>query len=201
MHILIKIFSISLFLPLAKSQSCSLNKVEIICSEIGNVSFLIVDTLLTCTSSSTIVISIPETFVSSIVHSNESKVTNLTPIKALDFQHASAMKFIPDGIKAKFPNMKALRIFSSGLLSASKENLKQFGNSLEWLVLANNSLTYIDADLFEYNPNLKAIWLSKNHIRDIDDDFFTNLKILKTVTLIDISGRLHESNFRYFEGS
>lgn len=53
------------------------------------------------------------------------------------------------------------------VMSVTKGNLKEFGDSLVYLSLYSNKLKSIDADLFEHNHNLKSIWLLKYPIRHI----------------------------------
>lgn len=105
-------------------------------------------------------------------------MTHLSAINALDISDVT-MNFMPTGIKIKFTNIDSLLIISSGLLSLNKENLKEFGSTLEFLDLGNNMLTFIDADLFEYNPNLKVFSFHGNPIRHIEPSLFTNVRNLK----------------------
>lgn len=180
--ILIRVLSIILLSFAINSQSCSpsFDNVDIICSEILENGFGFVGTVLSCQVDSSFTSLYPESSVSSVVHSNGSAVTNLRQIEAIYVQHAT-VKFIPTGIKSKFPNLKAIYIGLSGVLSVNKNNLKQFGDSLEYLYLAENSITSIDDDLFENNPNLKGIYFDSNPIRHIDTGFFTNLKKLEKI--------------------
>lgn len=118
--------------------------------------------------------------MSKVINSDQSAVANISQIKALYIVSAT-VKFIPYDIKAKFPNIEAITIDMSGLLSVNRDNLKEFGSSLEYLVLSNNLITTIDADLFSYNPNMKFIYLDFNPIQNIEAAFFTNLMNLKQV--------------------
>lgn len=114
------------------------------------------------------------------MYSNGSAVVNLPEIEALYLDTSPSFKIIPNGIKDKFINLKALTI-STGLESVNYDNFKQFGNSLETLDLTFNSITNIDKSLFDFNPNLKNIDLSENPIERIDPGFFVNLIILKNL--------------------
>lgn len=66
-----------------------------------------------------------EASVISVVHKNKSTLANLADIGGLYIYDAS-VKFIPTGFKQKLDNLKVLAIYSSGLLSVAKENLKEF---------------------------------------------------------------------------
>lgn len=172
---------------LANSQYCSKQseKVSIVCSSFKNVPFPDLESVLLCVGDKFITVAFPDASVSSVVHSNNSQVTNAVEVEALVI-HGAKVKFIPSGIKSNFPNLKALAISSCGLMSVNKDNFKEFGSSLEVLVLGYNKLTLIDADLFDYNPNLKIIELNYNPIRHIESEFFTNLKSLKSLKEISL---------------
>lgn len=170
-------------LHLTKSQSCSesANNVEIICSKISSIDFgYNVGSLLSCHGDSSIISTYPDSVVSKVINSDQTAVKNISQIKALYIVSAT-IKFIPYGIKAKFPSIEAITIDMGGLLSVNRDNLKEFGSSLEYLVLSNNLITTIDADLFSYNPNMKFIYLDFNPIQHMEAAFFTNLKNLKQV--------------------
>lgn len=174
-------------LPLAKLQTCSNHSIEIICSEIGSFAFKTVGPTLTCKGGSAVTSKIPQSVVTSVQYSNGTTVKNLSEIIGLWIEDAPSVKFIPTGIKRKFPNLNTLVIYKSGLLSVDKKNLKEFGHSLEYLNLGFNSLTFIDADFLEFNPNIRHVELLENPIRHIDPGFFTNLKNLQRVTHVDFN--------------
>lgn len=169
------------------SQYCSnkIEKIEIICSSIEKANCC--GSQLTCDGGNSIKSTFSDTSVSSVVHNNNSEVKNLPQITALTINHAT-VKFIPSGIGKQFTNLKVLFIRSSGLLSVNKNNLKEFGSSLNFLDLYENKITSIDADLFEYNPNMEVIALDGNPFRHIEPEFFTNLKKFR-VERIDIRSR------------
>lgn len=116
------------------------------------------------------------------MHSNELEVINLADITGLNFYDAT-VKFIPSGIGRHFVNLKVLHIVYCRLLSVNKENLKEFGNSLEYLSIQSESIKLIstDVDLLECNPNLEDIYLNDNPIRHIDTEFFANLKNMRSL--------------------
>lgn len=108
-------------------------------------------------------------------------------IEALDLRSAK-LKFMPDGIKKKIPKLKAFRIMSSGLTYVDSENMKQFGIDLLYMNLKDNKITVLDADLFQYNPNLRFIKLDNNPLKFIGPDFFTNLQFLKQIYSVAMTG-------------
>lgn len=170
---------ILLDLSLTKSQSCAVEKVDIICEKVTIVNYHVDGIVLRCNCES-LKVSTAFASVSSVLHKNESEILDLSKIEEL-FINRATVKFIPNRIKSKLTKLKVLWIDRSGLLSVDKENLKQFGDSLEYLSLKKNEIAYIDADLFEYNTNLKYIELSFNPLRHIVPGFFENLRNLKNV--------------------
>lgn len=139
----------------------------------------------------------PNSEVRMITRQNGSPVTNTHQIEMLDFWNMR-INYIPKNIKAKFPNLKVIRFEITKLLSVSRENMQQFGNSLEFVCFAGNQLTWLDRDLFESNPNLKVIYLHDNPIRYIDPAFFETLKKFRNLRLLNLS-RLKCTN-QFFTG-
>lgn len=160
------------------------NQIEIVCQKIRNIDLWQIGDRLSCDVDKSFRSIYSDAVISSVVHSSKSKVTNLAEITFLGF-HEATVHFIPSGISSHFFNLKALHINVCGLLSINKEDLRTFGQSLEFLSLGNNALMAIDADLLEYNPHIKQIWLSGNPITHIDNAFFTNLKNLKNIQVVE----------------
>lgn len=122
----------------------------------------------------------PNMELSDVVNSNGSPVTNLNEIEALSFWSPKNMKYIPNGIKRKFPNLKAISFHESSLTSI--ENIKQFGSDLQSIKFYMiYRITTLQADLFEFNPKLKMIDFYRCSIKFIDPTFFTNLKNLMQI--------------------
>lgn len=189
MKVFVRIF---LFLSFSSLMSCQLSlndvdKIEVVCASIEDAIWPPIGSYLTCKADKSMKSEFSDSSVSRVVHSNRSEVKNIAEITALSVEHATSVNFIPFGIKSHFSDLKVLLIYSCNLLSVSKENLRQFGSSLEFLSVQSNKLTSIDANLFEYNPNLKVIWLYNNPISHIDPEFFTSLKKLKKIQNVDLS--------------
>lgn len=166
-------------------QSCDGEKVEIICDHISDYNYIHIGIALSCYNDENIIVSTNDVSVNSVVHKNKSEVVNSVDIEALWIEKGS-MKFIPAGISNKFERLKVLLIQSCGLLSVSKENLKQFGDFLEYLTLHGNKITSIDDNLFEFNKNLKSINLSVNPIRFITPEFFENFNKMENIKYIGL---------------
>lgn len=170
---------------LASSQS--MNNVAIACSFIGNISYSIVGSLMTCSNNDGAISIYPDSYVTQAYYSNKVMPSESTDqIRSLYFSKISTMRFIPAGLKKRFPFMKALVIRQSGLLSVDRENMMQFGVDLEYLDLYNNVLSYLDADVLMYNTHLQYIDFRSNPIRQIEPDFFFYLRNLYDIKIINI---------------
>lgn len=168
----------------SKSQSCvkTFHSVKIVCEEIKvlNNSVYGSGSLLTCINDGKVpVISLfPDSTVTSVLHPNGSAVQNLNDIQSLQIKYGN-VQFIPTGIASLLPNLKLLSISASGVVSLNKENLREFGESLEFLVIERNFLTSLEADLLQFQTKLKLLYLSFNPFEYIDSEFFENLKSLE----------------------
>lgn len=173
-------------LTISKSCLKPEENVTIICNRVSFYHFQVVGRLLTCKSSNKSMNStIPESMLSSVVHANESEVKNINEIETLYVNNAD-VEFLPTGIKNKFKKLRALYIQSSKLLSITKENLEEFGSSLEFLWLPDNNIVAIEADLFEYNANIKVFSLNRNLVYYIEPAFFINLMRLKKIQNVNL---------------
>lgn len=166
---------------LTRLQSCDEEKIEIVCKEISFASYKSIGNVSTCNCEESLIVSTSDASMSSVLH--KSVIATVTKIEGLYIDGAS-VKFIPHGIHFFFPILRVLWIRSCGLLSVNKENLKPFGDFLEYLRLEENEITSIDADLFEYNTNLKFIDLSYNPLRFIAVEFIENLMKMKNTARV-----------------
>lgn len=82
------------------------------------------------------------------------------------------LQLLPNGINFTFLEVNSLNITNCGLSVLDKENLKQFGGHLKAANFSNNLLTFITADLFNYNENLKFCDFNFNPILYIAEIFF-----------------------------
>lgn len=161
------------------------NNLEIECRNVQTMLFLeIPNEFVSCENlNSSLAVGQPGLKIVEVVHSNGSMVNNLDRIEALDIRNAK-MKFLPNGIKDKFPNLKSIWIISSGLTYLDKDNMRQFGSDLVYANFYNNSISVLDTDLFQYNLNIKVIHFNYCPLKFIDPGFFENLKSLKQITYI-----------------
>lgn len=170
----------------ATSSSCiaAIADVEIICKNIEKLNFRYIGSILTCIGSESINSTCSESSVASIIDNDGVEVTDSVSIECLNIKEAT-FYFIPMKLTKKLPNLRALRIVRSNLMVVRKNNLKEIGSSLEYLDVTYNNLTFIDEDLFEYNPNLIAVFFYNNPISHINTNFYQNFKLLKNVIVAE----------------
>lgn len=66
--------------------------------------------------------------------------------------------------------------------------MRQFGENLEFANFYRNEITYLDADLFAYNKNVKFLGFGSNPLKFIDFEFIENLKSFKNIQIIRLGG-------------
>lgn len=93
--------------------------------------------------------------------------------------------FVPQTVAESFGSqIRAFGIQNSVLKKISNKDLRQFGDSLEYLKLNSNYLANLEFGLFQYNPNLKSINLSSNQLKSIPYQCFYNLPFLSEVEIL-----------------
>lgn len=90
----------------------------------------------------------------------------------------NSVRFVPAGIKARFPRMRALEIFNVGLTHLEREDMRQFGVQLTYVGFLGSALTALQADVFAFNPNLQHIHFYNVPLAFIDPSFFRNFRTL-----------------------
>lgn len=106
-------------------------------------------------------------------------------IDILHIEQATQVKFMPAGIKLKFPKLSAFIIGGSELAHLEQNDMKQFGDDLMYADFEFNELTALEGDLFDFNPNLKYASFAFNPLKYIDQSFFGKLKALHNLQSID----------------
>lgn len=101
----------------------------------------------------------------------------------------SSVKFMPAGIKKIFSRMISIDLVNSGLSHLEKDDMRQFGEDLRTANFEGNSLTALEGEIFEFNPNLWDLSFKSNPLKFVDPALFQNVKELKLLTVM----RLQES--------
>lgn len=185
------VFLIFYLIKSSKSETCSasFSNVQITCNELRHQSHRIVGEMFTCYDNGVVpvVSTVPDSVVSSVMFPNGTEVSSLGTIEAL-WIYRSDIRFIPRGIIKSFHNLRLLAIEYGRLLQISRDDFEEFGALLESVSFFTNSLTSLDADVFEHNPNLRHIDLRDNNFKYIHPKFFENLKSLEGIHLVSLYG-------------
>lgn len=64
----------------------------------------------------------------------------------------TSVRFVPAGMKKRFPKVMAVEIFDSGLTHLEREDMRQLGDDLQYFGLWHNPLATLPGDLFDFNP-------------------------------------------------
>jgi hypothetical protein len=87
------------------------------------------------------------------------------------------LTFIPRNLASFFPNIKVLYWAAPQFSSISSDDLKF--PLLEYFVCANNQLTSIDGNLFEFSRNLRAISFYNTKLQHVGHNLLVNLPQLQ----------------------
>lgn len=104
-------------------------------------------------------------------------------------------KFFPQNLQETFKKATIICVAYAELPSITKDDLRQFGMQLAKLELHGNDLQVINADLFEFNQNLKDIDLSFNYIKVVGRGAFDGLNLLSDLYFFEnpcYSGDAHK---------
>lgn len=130
------------------------------------------------------------TIISKVMHQNGSNIdTKVIDVWQVPIHKNSYMKFIPAGIKQMFPNLSIIILCCIGLIHLEREDMRQFGGDLTRVEFQNNSLTALEGDIFEFNPNIKSIHMENNPIKFINPMFFESFKEMKNLKYADLSSQ------------
>lgn len=137
--------------------------------------------------SSNLVIESSKTFVRKVVFNNRSEF-DTSEIKLMKiFTKSKSVKFMPAGIKKLFPMLTTIDIQKSGLSHLEKNDMLQFGDALVFANFRMNDLTALEGNLFDYNPNLKYIWLNDNPLKYINPSLFESFKTMKSLEYVSLA--------------
>lgn len=95
------------------------------------------------------------------------------------------VKLFPQNLQETFKKATIICVTYAELPSITKVDLRQFGMQLVKLELHGNDLQVINADLFEFNQNLKDIDLSFNYIKVVGRGAFDGLNDLSHLYFFD----------------
>lgn len=182
-------FSAVFCLSFVAVKSCS-QSVEIRCDGIGPRSYWTLGWFSTCYLNNTTKVEFSNAVVTSVIDSDNLTITDTSNIRGIFLNGLNAItrvRFFPRGLKTKFPSLIAVNITGSTLISIGKKNLQEFGSTFEVLDLSFNLLTFIGANLFVHNPNIKYVGLNGNPLRYIEPAFFKNMLKLQSLDNVNLN--------------
>lgn len=145
---------------------------EIKCMEVKKIKYEPINSILqTCISSSSFTDSIIE-----IENIESCKTTIEMTVDAISIANATCLKFLPLGLKKKFPQLKALVVEKSGLMHIDQSDMEPLGFDLLYISFQENKITALESDLFEYNKNIMYVSFKNNPLKYIDPNFMTGFK-------------------------
>lgn len=111
-----------------------------------------------------------------VVTSINGKVGSFYDNQKVEKLHINSrgLQFMPKGLDKFFPDLEAIWIENSELRTIEQDDLKPF-SSLKDLYMVNNKIDKLDSDLFQFNPELRAIQFNANKIKFIGRNILSPL--------------------------
>lgn len=109
-----------------------------------------------------------------------TRVTHIELIELVHFDVPSEVHSIPKNLKSKFRSLKALRFDEQPIEVLRTDDLKQFGEDLELLMVIKGNIQYFEKDLFQHNPKLKFFQCSDHPLKYIEPGFFNNIREMQS---------------------
>lgn len=98
------------------------------------------------------------------------------------FFYAAQMQinFFPQNLHKSLQHLETIQIKEANLKEVTSHDLRPFGDKLRNLWLGYNDIELIEADLFEFTPNIEWIYLERNKIKNVESGAFDGLaKLVK----------------------
>lgn len=92
-----------------------------------------------------------------------------------------ALNKFPRNLEKIFKNLDSIEINAAKISTLENKDLMAFKGQLKWLNFTDNNIEVIEANLFEFNPNLEKINLDGNQIKFVGNGAFDNLHNLSSL--------------------
>lgn len=96
--------------------------------------------------------------------------------------YGKSTEYFPRGLEKVFTNLKSIDVCYGYLKEITQADLKLY-KKLVNLDLDHNNIQVLEEGLFDYNPNLKLIWIGNIKISHINSNLFNNLYSLTSLKL------------------
>lgn len=111
--------------------------------------------------------------------------TNDSSIVAVEFTEPAQVHYMPYGLMANYPELKALQFHTQPLKLLTEEDMQQFGSYIEYFQVYKGQIFFLTKNVFRHNTNLKYINFEENPISIIEAGFFENLAKIQTLEQIE----------------
>ena len=101
--------------------------------------------------------------------------------------YSSRLTEIDDGAFSNLSNLRELNLYNNGAGSFTAAKFQGL-RGLRGLMLSNNELHTVPPDLLSNTPELRTLGLQVNMLRDLPDGFFTGMRHLTEVNLLENIG-------------
>ncbi|XP_070501706.1 uncharacterized protein [Chironomus tepperi] len=160
------------------------------CRYYNNIKWGNVGTIYFCSVANSQIITSPDTAYVDLITGDHLPGFNHDNVSAIEASNKGQIHYFPSGLHKIFRNLKGIQIYNCSQKEIHKSDLKYFSKLMD-LRLQYGQLEVLEANLFEFNPLLNAIFLSYNKITQIDPNIFDNLINLEAffahgITCIDI---------------
>lgn len=104
-------------------------------------------------------------------------------VKSIQIDNQVCM-FMPQRFDSFFKNIEGIQINAANLTALTQADLRPFPN-LKQLILRDNEIMELSADLFEFNKKLTFLDFTNNNLNLIPENIFSPLEKLESINLID----------------
>lgn len=104
-------------------------------------------------------------------------------VKSIQIDNQVCM-FMPQRFDSFFKNIEGIQINAANLTTITQADLKPFPN-LKQLILKDNEIVELSADLFEFNRKLIFLDFTNNNLNLIPENIFSQLEKLESIMLVD----------------
>ena len=123
----------------------------------------------------------PENYSVTLQNTHLSNTAN-DSVRKLDFSNTLNFKFLPVNIAEKFPNLKKVKGYETGVEFLSYDNLRHL-SKVEEFDLRRSNLNNIEENAFQDTPKMKSIAMSENKLTSLPDKLFSKLESLEDLYL------------------
>lgn len=96
---------------------------------------------------------------------------------------SKTLKFIPKGIKEHFPHLAGLRLDFDNLVEITQDDLKDFGDNLEYLSITKSKIQVFPSNLFKSTKNIHTLYLDSSELKSIEEGTFDGLDLLGVLSV------------------